>query len=356
MNATKLSLAFRDGEGSSCPRDVKTHLQIVTNGPGLAPVTIEPPLPGVASNLLIGTKRVGDQYLGTYETTLKIKDDLKQAYRARAKNGLQSAPATIDVSCLDVASGTLAVKQLQANSCKGEVALSLRSDVAGSVKYRLDCTGDRSWARTIQAHRTGPGTHIAVDKIALEAKNGEQVSCVLKSLAGGQPKIVQLAGHKFECPRAAVSTPSGIIAPQDAGPATQDEAGSAAPRPQQRSHRARQAASAGVSSRAGASALAASDRFVARAAPDSQCPAGHLALLDTQLKSVPPAGPGQHAHQHAVLPNEVVDTTAPPTCAPMTATVRYARYLCSSSTPSAAAWSWPASGGMLKRPNTSRAP
>ena len=92
LKATKLSLAFRDGEGSSCPRDVKTHLQIVTNGPGLAPVTIEPPLPGVASNLLIGTKRVGDQYLGTYETTLKIKDDLKQAYRARAKAACSPHP------------------------------------------------------------------------------------------------------------------------------------------------------------------------------------------------------------------------------------------------------------------------
>ena len=141
LNATKLSLAFRDGEGSACPRDVRTLLQIVTNGPGLASVVIEPPLPGGVSNLLIGTKRVGDQYLGTYEATLKIKDDHKQTYRAQAKNDLSSAPATIDVSCLDVASGTLAVKQPQANSCKGEVALSLRSDVAGSVKYRLDCTG-----------------------------------------------------------------------------------------------------------------------------------------------------------------------------------------------------------------------
>ncbi len=91
LNATKLSLAFRDGEGSTCPRDVRTLLQIVTNGPGLAPVSIEPPLPGVVSNLLIGTKRVGDQYLGTYETTLKIKDDHRQVYRAQAKNGLSSA-------------------------------------------------------------------------------------------------------------------------------------------------------------------------------------------------------------------------------------------------------------------------
>ena len=214
LNATKLSLAFRDGEGSTCPRDVKTHLQIVANGPGLASVVIEPPLPGGVSNLLIGTKRVGDQYLGTYETTLKIKDDHKQAYRAQAKNGLSSPPATIDVSCLDVASGTLAVKQPQANSCKGEVALSLRSDVAGSVKYRLDCTGNRSWARTIQAHRTGPNTYLAVDRLALEAKNGEQVSCALKSLAGGQTKIVQLAGHKFECPRAGVSTPSAVTVPK----------------------------------------------------------------------------------------------------------------------------------------------
>ena len=214
LNATKLSLAFRDGEGSACPRDVRTLLQIVTNGPGLAPVSIEPPLPGGVSNLLVGTKRVGDQYLGTYETTLQIKDDHKQVYRAQAKNGLSSAPAAIDVSCLDVASGTLAVKQPEANSCKGEVGLSLRSDVAGSVKYRLDCTGNRSWARTIQAHRTGPNTYIAVDKLALEAKNGEQVSCALKSLVGGQSKIVQLAGHKFECARAAVSTPGGLVAPK----------------------------------------------------------------------------------------------------------------------------------------------
>jgi hypothetical protein len=207
----KLNLSVHDGSGTSCPRDVKVKVQVVSNGPGLAPLTIEPALPGSPSSLLIGTQRVKDQYLGTHDVMLQIKDDHHQVYRAKAKNGLTSAPATIAVSCLDVAGGTLAIKQPQADSCRGEAALSLRSDVAGSIKYRLDCTGGRSWARTVKAHQTGPGTFIAIDKVPLHANNGEQVNCALKSLVSSQPKVVQLAGHLFACPTAAVSSPPTAI-------------------------------------------------------------------------------------------------------------------------------------------------
>jgi hypothetical protein len=163
--------------------------------------------------MLIGTKRIGDKYLGSYETTLKVKSDLNQVYRARSKTGAASDAVRIEVSCLDVVSGTLSVKPVRAGTCQGEAALSMRADMAGSIDYRLDCTGNRSFTRTAKSHATGPGTFLAVDKIQLEAKNGEQVSCVLKSLTTGQPKIVTLAGHKFICPKTAVAPGAGSIAP-----------------------------------------------------------------------------------------------------------------------------------------------
>jgi hypothetical protein len=115
---------------------------------------------------------------------------------------------------VEVLSGTLELRDPAGPACprRAEAALSLTANVAGPVRYSLDCTGNRSWSETATAHRTGPGTYLAVAVLPFSIEHKEQVNCVLKSQS--PPKVLALRGHAYGC---AKTGPDRIVTPPPMG-------------------------------------------------------------------------------------------------------------------------------------------
>jgi hypothetical protein len=113
---------------------------------------------------------------------------------------------------VEVLSGSLELRDPAGPACprRAEAALSLKTNVGGPVPFSLDCTGDRSWSQTATAHRTGPGTYLAVAVLPFSIEHKEQVSCALKSPQQSPPKVLALRGHAFDC---AKTGPYGVVTP-----------------------------------------------------------------------------------------------------------------------------------------------
>jgi hypothetical protein len=113
---------------------------------------------------------------------------------------------------VEVLSGTLELRDPAGPACprRAEAALSLKTNVGGPVPFSLDCTGDRSWSQTATAHRTGPGTYLAVAVLPFSIEHKEQVSCALKSPQQLPPKVLARRGHAFDC---AKTGPYEVVAP-----------------------------------------------------------------------------------------------------------------------------------------------
>jgi hypothetical protein len=109
----------------------------------------------------------------------------------------------------EVLSGTLDLRDPNGSACprQAEAALSITTNAAGPVSYRLDCTGDRTWSGTAEAKQTAPNTFIAVDVLAFHIKDKEQVNCSLKSQS--PTKVIALRGRAYACAR---SSGSGLVA------------------------------------------------------------------------------------------------------------------------------------------------
>lgn len=134
--------------------------------------------------------------------------------------GWRTDPVTVETAVLGmtgwrtdgpkVLSGTLDLRDPNGPACprQAQAALSLKTNVAGPVPYSLDCTGDRSWSQTATAHKTAPGTYLAVAVIPFSVEHKEQVNCVLKSQS--PPKVLALRGHAFDCAKTA---PDSVVAP-----------------------------------------------------------------------------------------------------------------------------------------------
>lgn len=118
---------------------------------------------------------------------------------------------------LEVLSGTLDLRDPNGSACprRAEAALSLKTSVAGSVPFSLDCTGNRSWSETATAHKTGPNTYIAVAVVPFSVEHKEHINCALKSRQS-PPQILALRGHDFDCGKTApdrIATPPPTAVP-----------------------------------------------------------------------------------------------------------------------------------------------
>jgi hypothetical protein len=115
---------------------------------------------------------------------------------------------------VEVLSGTLDLRDPHGPACprRAEAALSLKTNVAGPVPFNLDCTGDRSWSQTVEAHQTAPGTYLAVAVLPFSVEHKEHINCALKSRS--PPKVIALRGHAYDC---AKPRPDSVVTPLPMG-------------------------------------------------------------------------------------------------------------------------------------------
>ena len=142
----------------------------------------------------LGYEAVATRYLTMNAFDAEMMADVKNS-------SANSGWVRLKVECLEILSGTLDLRDPYAAACprQANAAFSIRTNMAGPVPYRLDCTGDRSWSGAAAAHQTAPNTFIAVEVLPFEVKQNEQINCALKAHVQSPPKIVALTGRHYPC-------------------------------------------------------------------------------------------------------------------------------------------------------------
>ena len=92
-----------------------------------------------------------------------------------------------DFECTDVSGAALFIDGPQRGKCPRPLKARVRfnAPAAVAIPYQLDCTLGHAWARSAQAHNTGPGAFIAVDAINFQIRRSGQLACALKSKLTG---------------------------------------------------------------------------------------------------------------------------------------------------------------------------
>jgi hypothetical protein len=219
FQATSMWLTLEEENKSRCPREVDVSVRIDANRSGSVLTRLKNQAGVVMALEGIKMEREGNQYVGRYKTQFSMNaiDTMLIAEDANDP-ATNSGWVPLKIECLEVLSGTLDLRGFAATRCEGEAALSIRTNMAGKVPYRLDCTGGRSWERTAQVRKTGPGTYLGVDTIRFDVTNNEQVNCALKTDDPLPFKVLALQGRKYECHR-----PSGASGAADFVPETRPD-------------------------------------------------------------------------------------------------------------------------------------
>ena len=112
------------------------------------------------------------------------------------------------VPCIDALSGTIDLRAFNARACKGEAAISIRTNMPGKVPYQLRCSGGRNWSHRVVSHKTGPNTYLGVAVWPFKLKKNEHVNCALKTRMPLPVKTLALKGRQFSCFKPTVDQPS----------------------------------------------------------------------------------------------------------------------------------------------------
>lgn len=216
---TSMWLTLNKSDQATCPKNVDAKVRINANGPGSVLTKIKNQAGVVMAIESIEVKRDGDQYIGRLTKsfnmsaidTMLIAEDVNDTAH---NTGWQP----LKVECLEVLSGTLEQRGFAANRCKGEAALSIRTNGPGKVPYRLECTGGRAWNRNVQAHETGPNTFIGVDVLKFDVSNNELVRCALRTRQPLPFKLLDGAKRTYECHKS-----TGVSSADDLSPETRPE-------------------------------------------------------------------------------------------------------------------------------------
>ena len=199
---TSMWLTLNKSGKATCPKNVDAKVRVNGNGPGSVLTKIKNQAGVVMAIESIKVVRDGDQYVGhltksfnmTAIKTMLIAEDVNDPAH---NTGWQP----LEISCLEVMSGTLQQRGFAANLCKGEAALSIRANQSGKIPYRLECTGGRAWQGTVDAHKTGPDTYIGVQVVKFDVSNNELVRCALRTSPPLSYKLLAGAKRTYECHR-----------------------------------------------------------------------------------------------------------------------------------------------------------
>ncbi len=215
---TGVSLDYKVKDVPYCPKDVNEKVKATATRPGKAAFVIK-----TAGGLTVhsGTaefKRKGMQYLAVIKRKLQLgafKSDMMADFTNRSAN---SGWTLLEVDCMQRLDAALDVSDTTTRRrCprNGKIKVEMDFDRFGEkVRYRVDCTGGRSWTRDTISKKKRNGDGFGIRQyLDFKVKKSEHVQCALKDLHDSG-KVVALAGHKFQCVIPTVEPPSGGLTVQ----------------------------------------------------------------------------------------------------------------------------------------------
>lgn len=201
FKVTSAWLSYQVEDKQTCKKRVRELATFHANGPGEIPYRIKTQDGLVVAQGKARAAREGDKYVARAGRQFAMGAFDRMMRLEVVNNPAASDTKPLKVECLDVRSGTLQLRGFAASRCQGEAALSIRTSMAGSVPYKLDCTGGRSWSGVVQTRKTGPNTYIGVGTKRFAVSNNEQVNCALKTRAPLRVKAIAARGRKYSCHR-----------------------------------------------------------------------------------------------------------------------------------------------------------
>ena len=201
FKVTSAWLTYDVGKKSTCKKQVKEKLKAKATRPGNAPFEIKTQGGLVVHSGTLEFARKGMEYVAVSKRKLQMGAfDSDMMGLIDDGSGANTGWTRLKVDCLNVLSGNLELRKFKPTSCKGEAAMSVRTDMPGTVKYWLTCTGERrSWEGKIDVHKTGANTYVGVDRVQFDVQNNEHVNCAFKQFIDGKTTLLDMAGETFQC-------------------------------------------------------------------------------------------------------------------------------------------------------------
>jgi hypothetical protein len=204
FKVTSAWLSYKVEDKQTCKKKVDEEAVFYANRPGDIPYRIKTQGGLVVTQGIANAQREGDKYVARRPRSLTMGAFNQMMILEVVNDPSVGDQKPLKVECLEVQSGTLDLRAFAASTCKGEAAFSIHTNREGDVRYRLDCTGGRSWSGTAKVHKTGPATYIGVGIKRFDVTNNEQVACALKTREPLPVKVLALGGHKYACHKRAV--------------------------------------------------------------------------------------------------------------------------------------------------------
>ncbi len=194
--ATQAWLTLDIEKKDICKKKVDAKITVLSNGPGSNTYRIQNKNGQDIKVGSVKTKWDGHKYVGSKKTSFKLG-----AYNGVIKLVILNHDSAYDqelvnIKCLQPVKGKLTLKSVRPNSCKAEALVAIHTNIPGKLPYELECGVGRSWKKTVKAPTSNK---IGVDKVKFTAKDGEQVTCILRTRLQG--KITPLSGTSktFSC-------------------------------------------------------------------------------------------------------------------------------------------------------------
>ncbi|MCG8435921.1 MAG: hypothetical protein MJA83_18025, partial [Gammaproteobacteria bacterium] len=206
FEVTKVRLKFTPDKNLFCPKKATTRAVFHTTRPGKVKYRRER-LGGEPSKWITATsKRVGTVYKAVIENEQMVGEiDQRRrvvAKRFRNKPGQTTHPwVRFKTECMDILDSAIYLDGKEKALCpfKNDARVRFNTDMKGTFSYRVDCTDGTSWTGKTTAHRTAPGTFIAVDRKSFKVKKSGKLICALKVIKNGKPHTVTARGKDYAC-------------------------------------------------------------------------------------------------------------------------------------------------------------
>ncbi len=213
FKVTSVWLDYKVASQVPCPKRVKETSKYKATRPGSAPFQIKTAGGLIVASGIANFVRDGLEYVAKVKRHNLMMDAFESDMMALITNqpDANSGWVRLRVPCIEALSGTLDLRAFAPRACKGEAALSIRTNIAGKIPYQLDCTGGRSWSGRLTSHQTGPDTFVGVATLPFSVTNNEHVNCALKTRKPLPVKILALKGRVYACIKRAIEPASGNL-------------------------------------------------------------------------------------------------------------------------------------------------
>ena len=212
FKVTSVWLKYKVENKLVCKKNVRETTTARATRPGTAPFEIKTQGGLVVHSGKLNFVRKGMKYEAKFVRPKLMMGAFDSDMMANITNDdANSGWTRLTIECLEVLSGTLDLRAFAPNQCRGEAALTIRTNMAQKVPYRVDCTGGRSWTKKVTARQTGPDTYIGVAVLPFSVINNEHVNCALKTRKPLPIKVLALKGRKYKCHKKNIETGADSI-------------------------------------------------------------------------------------------------------------------------------------------------